>query len=132
MKLSEYIINYRKRMGLSQRRLAMRCNLSNAYLSMLENEKNPTTGEAVTPSIESLAKLAYGMGITLQQLMEEVDDCQVDISPNEMDNRHNEILLQNLSNDERTLFRLAKTATPDAIKAAIAVLKTLEETNHEF
>lgn len=132
MKLSEYVSSYRKRMGMSQRRFAMRCNLSNAYVSMIENERNPTTGEAVTPSIESLAKLAYGMGITLQKLMEEIDDCQVDISPNEMNNRQNEIYLQNMSDDEKVLFRLAKTAKPEAIRAAVAVLKAMEETNDEF
>lgn len=132
MKLSDYIKAYRKRMGLSQRKFASKCDLSNAYISMLENEVNPTTGEPVTPSVESLAKIAYGMGISLHQLMGEVDDCLVDITPREQEHDDTRAFLQNLSDEERTLFRLAKNAKPEAVRAAVAVLRSYEETNTEF
>ena len=39
---------------------------------------------------------------------------------------------QRISEDEKILFRLARNATPSALKAAVAVLKSMEETNHDF
>ena len=37
MKLSEILIDYRKRMNISQREFSRRCDLSNTYISFLEN-----------------------------------------------------------------------------------------------
>ena len=37
MKLSEIIIDYRKRMNISQREFSRRCGLSNSYISFIEN-----------------------------------------------------------------------------------------------
>ncbi len=39
---------------------------------------------------------------------------------------------QQISDDEKILFRLARNATPNALKAAVAVLKSMEETNNDF
>lgn len=36
------------------------------------------------------------------------------------------------SEDNKVLFRLAKNAKPEAIRAAIAVLKSMEETNNDI
>lgn len=36
------------------------------------------------------------------------------------------------SEDQKVLFRLAETATSAAIRAAVAVLKSMEETNNDF
>ena len=74
MKLSQFIINYRKDHGLSQRQFAKACDLSNAYISMLEKELNPKTKEPVQPSIPALRKLAIGMGITISDLLSSIDD----------------------------------------------------------
>lgn len=132
MTLAEYIKDYRARMGYSQRRFASRCDISNAYLSILENGVNPSTGGPVTPSIETLGKIAYGMGITVHQLMSEIDDCKVTISPEVVERRENEDYLRSLSEDERILFRLAKGSKPEAIRAAVAVLKSFKDTNTDF
>ena len=69
MKLSEIIIAYRKARGLSQRQFAKECDLSNGYISMLENELNPKTREPVQPSIPVLKKIANGMGISLSEIL---------------------------------------------------------------
>lgn len=80
MKLSQYISEYRSSHGYSQRQFAKICNLSNGYISMLEKEFNPKTKEPVQPSIPVLRKIAIGMGITLSDLLNEVDDILIDIS----------------------------------------------------
>ena len=74
MKLSELIIDHRTRMGISQREFSRRCNLSNSYISFLENEKNPRTGKPLVPTLEQYKKIADGMGISVQRLFELLDD----------------------------------------------------------
>lgn len=80
MKLSEYIISYRTQHRLSQRQFAKICDLSNGYISMLENEVNPKTNEPVQPSIPALRKIAIGMGISLSELFASIDDTLIDLS----------------------------------------------------
>ena len=80
MKLSELIIDYRKRMNISQREFSRKCDLSNTYISFLEREKNPKTGRPMIPTIEQYKKIADGMDITVQQLFEMLDeDAPVDL-----------------------------------------------------
>ena len=74
MKLSEVLIDYRKRMNISQRDFSRKCDLSNTYISFLENEKNPKTGKPLIPTLAQYKKLADGMGISVQQLFELLDD----------------------------------------------------------
>ena len=82
MKLIELIIDYRKRMNISQREFSRRCDLSNTYISFLENEKNPKTGKPVVPTLEQYKKIADCMGLTVQQLFEQLDeDAPVDLGP---------------------------------------------------
>ena len=52
MKLSELIIDYRKKMNISQREFSRKCDLSNTYISFIENEKNPKTGRPLVPNLE--------------------------------------------------------------------------------
>lgn len=74
MNLSEYIIKYRKEHGLSQRQFAKQCGVSNGYISMVENEANPKTGQPIKPSAALLLKLARGVGKSLDELLLEIDD----------------------------------------------------------
>ena len=74
MKLSDLIIEYRTRMNISQREFSRKCDLSNTYISFIENEKNPKTGRPVVPTLEQYKKIATGMGITVHRLFELLDD----------------------------------------------------------
>ena len=80
MKLGKIIKEFRERHNLSQRQFATICGLSNGYVSMLEIGKNPNNGEPLTPSLVTLKKLANGMGVTIDDLMIEADDMDIDIS----------------------------------------------------
>lgn len=73
MKLSEIIREYRESHNMSGRQFAIKCDLSNGYISMLEREKNPTTGEPIEPSLQALSKIALGMGISLDDLLLKMD-----------------------------------------------------------
>ena len=81
MKLSAIIIDYRQRMNISQREFARACNLSNSYISFLENESNPRTGRPIVPTLDQYRKIAEGMRISVHQLFKMMDeDSPVDIS----------------------------------------------------
>ena len=74
MKLSELIKEYRNETKLSQRKFSELCNLSNTYISFIEKEMNPKTGRPLIPTLEQYKKIADGMGISVQQLFEKLDD----------------------------------------------------------
>ena len=74
MKLSAVLTDYRDRQQISQRELARRCGLSNSYISFLENEFNPRTGKPIVPTLEQYQKIAAGMGMTVHQLFEVLDE----------------------------------------------------------
>lgn len=74
MKLSELIRDYRHQMNMSQREFSRKCELSNTYISFLENEKNPKTDRPIVPTLEQYKKLADGMGMSVHHLFELLDD----------------------------------------------------------
>ena len=80
MKLSNIIIDYRNQEQISQREFARRCGLSNSYISFIENEYNPRTGKPIVPTLEQYQKIASGMGLTVHELFERLDeDSPVDL-----------------------------------------------------
>ena len=72
MDLKDILVEYRKEHKISQRELARRSGLSNAQISILEYGVNKRTGRKPTPDIITLKKLADGMGITLQSLLDQI------------------------------------------------------------
>lgn len=80
MKLSNIITDYRNQEQISQREFARRCGLSNSYISFIENEYNPRTGKPIVPTLEQYQKIASGMGLTVHELFERLDeDSPVDL-----------------------------------------------------
>jgi len=80
MKLGEFIKQYRVEHGLSQRQFAIQCNMSNGYISMLEEGKRPKSDEPVVPTISTMKKIAAAMGMGLHELIGLVDDMPISIS----------------------------------------------------
>ena len=74
MTLRECIIKYREDHGLSQRQFANMCAVSNGYLALIENGRNPRTDKPPIVSIPMLRKLAGGMGLSLQALTDAIDN----------------------------------------------------------
>ena len=80
MTLSELLKEYRKKHELSQRQFANKCGVSNANISMIENNMNPKTGQPLTPSLPMLKKIAGGMNLSLDELFSLTDDFMIDLS----------------------------------------------------
>lgn len=80
MTLGDIVKKYREEHDLSQRQFAVACELSNGYISMLEKNVNPKTGMPMAPSLLAMKKIAEVMGVTLNDLLEQVDDMPVSIT----------------------------------------------------
>lgn len=74
MTIGDIIRDYRKEHKLSQRQFAIKSNVSNGYISMLEKGKNPSTNEPIMPSMLLLGSIANAMELTLNELLCLVDD----------------------------------------------------------
>lgn len=77
MTIGEYVKQYRKSQGLSMQAFGEKCNLSRAYISILEKGINPTTGKTFAPTIETLNKIAEVTGVTIDTLLPMLDSNQL-------------------------------------------------------
>lgn len=68
--LPELVRSYRKEKGLSLRAFASKCGLSSGYMSMLERGRNPKTGKPIDPMLSQLKKLAFGMEMSIEDLVQ--------------------------------------------------------------
>ncbi len=62
-KFSQKLKAIRQERGLSQEGLALLCNIDRTYVGRIENLKR-------NPSLEILAKIADGLGMTLSELLD--------------------------------------------------------------
>ena len=96
MTIGEVIRRYREDHNLSQRQFALKCNISNGYISMLEKGINPKTNEPIMPSIAALKAISSAMNISLNDLLIQADDMPVKLSL--------ELELQSSSRDDSRLL----------------------------
>ena len=124
MKLSTIIIEYRKRMGISQREFSRRCDLSNSYISFLENEYNPKTGKPIVPTIKRYKQLAAGMEITVNELFEILDeDAPVSLADDDPSAAFSEsVQTPDLFSDEEYRLINAWRSADESIKSAVRKL----------
>lgn len=80
MNIGEVVKEYREENKLSQRQFAQRCKLSNGYISMLEEGKNPKTNEPIVPTIDTYKKIADGMHLSIDTLFGLLDDAPIVIN----------------------------------------------------
>ena len=118
-------------MNISQREFSRNCDLSNTYISFIENEKNPKTGRPVVPTLEQYKKLATGMGISVQRLFELLDDD----APVDLGGAPAEISESDLpeNNDFRLFVRDSSKLSPDQFRMARNLLRAaFKATNPEL
>jgi transcriptional regulator with XRE-family HTH domain len=80
LKIGDFIKQYRDANNLSQREFAKRCNVSNGYISMLEEGKNPKTNEPIVPTLATYGKIANAMGMTVNDLFSCIADMPITVS----------------------------------------------------
>ena len=102
MTLGDIIFMYRIEHDISQREFATRCNVSNAYISMLEKNINPRTGKIIIPSTPQLIIIANAMGMSLEELLNQLDDPAYDSLKADMKR-----LYGSGANDPNSIYRSA-------------------------
>lgn len=80
MRIGEIITKYCDEHGLSFRQFALRCGVTNGYISMLVNGANPKTGKPLHPTVETYSKLAAGMNMSVNDLFNIMDDAPVSLT----------------------------------------------------
>ena len=73
MTLGEIIKQYRDDHSLSMDAFSERSGISKAYISLLEKNKHPKTGKAISPSIQCIRQAAQGMNIDFDDLFALLD-----------------------------------------------------------
>ncbi len=74
MRLSELMKQYRKYHHISARSFAKQAGFSNAYISLLENDR------ISSPSLEALNAIAKAMGMSLDTMLRSIEDMEVNLS----------------------------------------------------
>lgn len=65
---SLFIKNKLKDLGMSEREMAKKCNISHSYLNQLIKGANPSTNKPISPTIGMLKKLSVGLGMSVDNL----------------------------------------------------------------
>ena len=68
------IKEYRNEQSLSIEEFARSCGRSKGYISMLERGSNPASGKPITPSIDTVTKIASAMHISVDKLLSMSDE----------------------------------------------------------
>ena len=77
MTLGEVIQRYCDDHGLSHRKLAEKTGFTHGYISMLVRNVNPKTGQPIKPSARTYKRIATAMGITVEELFEQLDEEEI-------------------------------------------------------
>lgn len=79
MVLGDIVKKYRDAHFMSMDDFAKLSGLSKGYISMLEKNRHPQSGKPLSPTLDTYKACAIAMGMTLNELLEIVDD-RVDLS----------------------------------------------------
>lgn len=74
MKLGQRIKKIRLENKMTMQNLADSAELSKGYISMLEKGKNPNNNKEIIPSLDTVQKIASAFNITLEDLLNGVND----------------------------------------------------------
>ena len=121
MTLGEKIVTYREAHNMSARAFAKLAGLSNTYISTIERGVSPR-GDITVPSIDTYRACASAMGLTLEELIHEVDDLVMMNTPPARDR---------LTDDEAEFLSYYRDAEEPIRKAAKTMLRDSAEENQK-
>ena len=77
MNLGDVIKKYREEHSMSQAAFSQRSGISKGYISMLENNRNPSTGKPLVPTYTIFEAVAKVIGCSTNQLIEMMNEDQM-------------------------------------------------------
>lgn len=137
MTLGEIIKKYRKEHDMSMDNFAKKSGMSKSYISLLEKNKHPKTGEPIAPSVQTIKQAASAMGMDFNELFNLLD-CDVSVGTNDKNkektdedyylNPETRRIAQEVYEDENLhmLFDASRNAKPEDIKMAAEILKRMK------
>lgn len=122
MKFGKMIQDYREVHDLSQRQFAILCKLSNGYISLLEEGRNPKTQLPITPTFASLEKIAKAMKVDPYDLQKM---CQYDIyiDIKELMTKGDITLMEAIRNHVNQFFKENPPARRDGPQNAVIICR---------
>lgn len=98
MHLGMLIKKFRDTHDLSMADFAKLSNISKAYVSVLEKNKDPRNGNPIVPSLTTIEKVANGMGMTFDDVFNQLGDDEIvtidNSKENDVINKLNDIFVQ--------------------------------------
>ena len=122
MKLGDMVKNYRMERGYSMEDFGKLCGLSRAYISLLESNRNPTTGKPISPSVNTLDKIASVMGMTFNELVASLDEDTIITSHNSLEDAADDLDKKY----DKLLPRYARRYTDNQDKTTQSVDKNID------
>lgn len=114
MTIGEYIKNYCKSTGTTNKHFAEKCGVTKGYISQLINGRNPKTGKPITPTIETYIRIAEATNITIDELFDIIDDVPVALK------EHSKRTLKSIGN---YLTSLSRTDAYKSFKTELSSVK---------
>lgn len=74
MRIGLIIQNYRMKHSMSMDAFAKKCGLSKGYIGMLEQGVHPKTKKPLHPSVDTIKRVAAGMGTDFDTLFKSLDE----------------------------------------------------------
>lgn len=91
MKLGELLKSYRTEHKLSMDAFCELSDLTKGYISMLEKNEHPKSKKPIVPSYDTIEKIAKGMQISTEDLIDMLDDdqeIQINATPTDLSKSH--------------------------------------------
>lgn len=120
MRLGEIINEYRSKNRMSMDEFAKRSGLSKAYIGFLEKGFHPKTLNPINPSVDAINKCARAMNMDFSTLFNMMDEVFT-LTPSNVESDNE------LDCEEDEYLKLFRSASPEKRKAALAVLKDLQQ-----
>lgn len=136
MYIGEFIKNYREIHNLSMQDFSNLTGLSKAYIGMLEKIYNPKTNQPISPSIDKLNQIATGIGLSLDDLLKQLDENQpVTVNPKKDDGYYIDPeaaqyaeMIRNKPG-ARALFSASKDLTKEQMEDTVNYIEFLKSRN---
>lgn len=117
MILGDIIKNYRTENNISMEEFAKKSGLSKGYISMLENNKNPSSNKPIIPSIETIKRVSKVINMDINTIISDLDDNQKISLKDDDINYKNILYTNNYENNLLDKFRkLNELGMQEAIK----------------
>lgn len=110
-KLGKFIKKIREEKDLSLRDLASLCDLSHSYIDSIEKGKDPRSGKPVSPTVDTLGKIAKGLGVSIFELLKYIEPDAYTQAMNQYNLDHININIQKKTDKEPDIDHVYRAET---------------------